>query len=486
MGKPKTEAGWSILSGAGLAAALGACVVTAVVSLPGCGHGTSAPAKPDDAAARAVIVALTPVKEEDVQRKVMVVGTFEGLEEVTVIPKVQGHVVRICHDVGDVVRPDDVLLELDRVDHELAVDEARKALESELAKIGLTALPPKEFDFEQLPTVVKARNLEENSGRRLRRVQQLRNTLTQEDQETAATDYKVAQATRQQMVFEAQGILATARHKQSLLATAQQRLTDTEVKVPRPTLASSPARQDDGPAHATVPGGQPGQATAGAAGAAPVEYAVAQRMVAEGDMVRAGGMTPVFRLVIDKRLKLHAAVPERYVDEVRLDRPVEIRVEAYPGRVFSGTITRISPTVERVSRTFQIEVQVANQSRELKPGGFANVTIITRKDANVKMVPADAVVTTAGTNRVYVAERGKARSVVVLTGDEQGGWKEIRAVLVTDPHDPARKTTVPFACAAVVTSGQTQLADGVAVVERKPAAAAVPAVAQSPQREDRR
>ena len=56
-----------------------------------------------------------------VRRTVSAVGSLYGRDEVNITPKVEGRVVKIHRDVGDVVRPGDVLLEIDPTDYQLAV-----------------------------------------------------------------------------------------------------------------------------------------------------------------------------------------------------------------------------------------------------------------------------------------------------------------------------------------------------------------------------
>ena len=80
----------------------------------------------DSAEQSAVAVTVAKVELQSIQRTVDVVGSFEGFEELTVTPKVDGRVIRINCDVGDIVRPGDVLLEIDPTDYQLAVEEVRK------------------------------------------------------------------------------------------------------------------------------------------------------------------------------------------------------------------------------------------------------------------------------------------------------------------------------------------------------------------------
>jgi multidrug efflux pump subunit AcrA (membrane-fusion protein) len=449
--KKKTR--WLALIGTAAAAVGVLSVVTGGVTLPGLATSRPDPA-PHDAsiqAPQAVTVTVVPVTPRPVRRTVQIVGTFYGHDEVTITPKVEGRVARIYHDVGDVVKPGDVLLEVEDIDYRLAVAEAQRALELELAKLGLKELPAKDFDVARVPTVVRAEYLERNAQAKVARSSRLRgagaNAL--EDYEQAQTDYNVAQATYQQMVMEAQATLAAARHKQALLDTARQRLAETKVLVP--DLSPERLRGVGGRLAGTAPKPYPA-----------VEYVVAQRMASEGEMVRAFPSVAVFRLVMDRPLKLLATVPERYVGDLQVGQPVEIRVEAYPNETFQGTVARVNPTVDRANRTFGIEVLVPNESRRLKAGSFAKASVFTREDAQAPTIPEEALVTFAGVTKVFVVQDSKARAVKVKPGvrlDVPRAGRVERWVEVLGE--------IPSG-SPVVTSGQTQLAEDTPVRVRSP------------------
>jgi RND family efflux transporter MFP subunit len=165
-------------------------------------------------------------------------------------------------------------------------------------------------------------------------------------------------------------------------------------------------------------------------------------------------VTDAFKLVIDTALKMRAAVPERYSASVHVDQPVDIRVEAYPGVVFVGRVTRVNPTVDPQSRTFQAEIAVPNLDGRLKAGGFARAAVRVRTDAGVPTAPPAAVHTFAGVSKVFVIESEKARAVPVEVGARDKDWVE----LIGD---------VPPG-ATVATSGFAQLVDGSPVKVRQP------------------
>jgi multidrug efflux pump subunit AcrA (membrane-fusion protein) len=405
------------------ALALLACLVA------GCGH--KAPPAATGAAAEqpAVSVTLAPVTARPLRRTVAAVGTLYGFDEATLSPKVDGRIARVTADVGDLILPGAVLLELDPTDYQLAVAEARQGLLSELAKLGLDALPAGEFDLARVPAVRRAAVALEDAQRRFKLKKDIlaRGAGSRDEYDLAETEVRLADAARVQAETEARAVLATARLKQASLALAEQKLRDTTLAAP-------------------VPAGYPAWAAVVGAGMTPVRFQVAQRMVTEGEMIRSMPVTNAFRLVLDFALKLRASVPERYAADVRVGQPVEVSVDAYPGRAFAGRVARVNPTVDPLNRTFMVEVEVGNARGELKCGGFARAAIRTRLDPNVLTVPPAAVVAFAGVNKVFVADTGKVRAVEVQLGTRDRDWVEVAGDLT-----PGAK---------VVTSGQSQLVDG--------------------------
>ena len=379
-----------------------------------------------------VAVNTVPLRVIALPRSVLAVGTLFGFEEVTLAPKADGRVVAARAETGDVVLPGQVLLDLDPIDQQLAVAEAKEAFLAELAKLALVQLPVAELDAEAVPTVRRAAVAVDDARRKQRQKKDLlaRGAGSTEDVEIAETDLKLAEATKAAAITDARSTLAMARLRKASLEVAEQRLRDCRLFVPEP------------------PGWRAWAAAVGP-GFAPLRYTVAQRMVAEGEMLRAMPDTKAFKLVLDHVLKLRAAVPERYTPDVLVGSACEVSVEAYPDRIFPGRVARISPTVDTSNRTFQVEIEVPNAMRPLKAGGFAKVAIRTRTDAAVKVVPPGAVVTYAGVTKIFVVRDGRARSIEVRTGTRERDWVEVVGDVPAD--------------AQVVVSGLTQLADGTPV-----------------------
>jgi RND family efflux transporter MFP subunit len=184
----------------------------------------------------------------------------------------------------------------------------------------------------------------------------------------------------------------------------------------------------------------------------PLEFAITKRMVSEGQMIREGEQ--VAQLIIDKPLRMWVNVPEKYTPYAGVGQQVRLTVASHPGRIFDGTVVWINPSVDAESRTFQVEVSIPNEDRALRPGGFVKASVITNRANERTIVPIEAIVRFAGVTKLFVVHDGKAQAVSVETGTEGDGWIEVQGEVPAD--------------ATVITSGQTQLADGTAVTIRRP------------------
>jgi membrane fusion protein (multidrug efflux system) len=380
--------------------------------------------------ASAIAVTVEPVQFRPVRRTVEAVGTLHGFEEVSLSAKVEGRVRSVHHDMADRVKPGELLIRLDPTDYELSAQQAEKGLQVELAKLGLKEPPAPNFDLAHVPTVEQAHARLENAQAKLERQRRLLTSraVSAEEFDNITSDFRSAQAEFANQQLIARAGLATIQLKQTMLAVAGQQVKDSEIFAPAP---SQP-----------VPG-----TTAG------VTYAMTQRMVSEGTYVKSG--TEVCRLVLDQTLKLRVPVPERFSAEIKEGQQVDVTSAAF-AEPFVGKLTRVNPSVDPRTRTFDVEIQIPNPERKLKPGGFARAAIYTREDKRAPTVPLAAISTFAGVTKVFLAEHGRARAVPVRLGVQTTEWAEIAS-----PDLPEH--------AEVITSGQLLLATKTPITVREPA-----------------
>ncbi len=161
--------------------------------------------------------------------------------------------------------------------------------------------------------------------------------------------------------------------------------------------------------------------------ASPVSGVVTARNAAPGALVQPGG-TPAPYVVADLSTKwLLADVPEADIPDLRLDQAVDVRLLAYPGRVFHGHITNIGESVDPNTHRAVVRSEVGDPDNELRPQMLATFTVHVGKPTQALAVPVDAVVREGdGTMTVWVTSDARhfARRTVRI-GQQQAGFDEI-------------------------------------------------------------
>src|SRR6185295_9035633 len=109
-------------------------------------------------------------------------------------------------------------------------------------------------------------------------------------------------------------------------------------------------------------------------------------------------------------------VVEKDVPLVQIGQKSEVRAEAYPDRVFEGTVTRVVQALNRATRTMTVEVDLPNKDHVLKGGMFARVEILVGTHHHAIQIPIDAVSRLEDVQYVYIVREGKAQRVQVEIG----------------------------------------------------------------------
>jgi cobalt-zinc-cadmium efflux system membrane fusion protein len=100
---------------------------------------------------------------------------------------------------------------------------------------------------------------------------------------------------------------------------------------------------------------------------------------------------------------VEANVYEKDIATVRKGQMVEIKVNGYPDKVFSGKVTHVGDVLNSASRTARVRCVVSNPDAVLKPEMFATVNIITAKRGQAVLVKKEAVLDEAGKKIVFIA-----------------------------------------------------------------------------------
>ena len=333
-------------------------------------------------------VETTVAEEKAIDQMVVVTGTLAADQEVVLGFKVSGRLAEIPVDLGSSVEKGQPIARLDTTDFELRVRQADAALQQARARLGLA---PEALDSSvnvENTAIAKQSRAEMDAARsRLERARQgfEKGLIPKADFDTTNSAYKVAEARYEDSLEE-------ARNRQAMLA---QRRSELEI-----------ARQQ----------------SADSVLYAPISGMVQQRNANAGQYLAAG--TQVVTVVQMQPLRLKTAVPERDARMIRTGQPVRVTVEGAAG-IHEGRIARISPSFDETNRTLLVETEVSNKSGILRPGSFSRAEIVVAAGYRALLVPAAAVVSFAGIDRVFTVKDGKASEKRIKTGRRSDEGVEI-------------------------------------------------------------
>jgi cobalt-zinc-cadmium efflux system membrane fusion protein len=150
--------------------------------------------------------------------------------------------------------------------------------------------------------------------------------------------------------------------------------------------------------------------------AAPIAGVVVDRQIGVGQYLQAGSDTPVFSVADPTSVWMLANVREADAGMVRVGQAVEVRVPAYPKRIFKAKVTYVAAIVDAVTHRLPVRAEIENRDGALKPEMFANFRILTSEASMSPAVPESAVVF-----------EGDQAHVWVLSGPGLLAYRSIRA-----------------------------------------------------------
>jgi membrane fusion protein (multidrug efflux system) len=122
---------------------------------------------------------------------------------------------------------------------------------------------------------------------------------------------------------------------------------------------------------------------------APIAGVVTERLVNLGDQVTVN--QPLFRIVDFNSIVARIYVPEKDMVQLATGQPARLKADALGGKVFTGSIDRISPVVDPATGTVKVTVATPRQEG-LRPGMYVEVELVTAVHDEALLVPKRALV----------------------------------------------------------------------------------------------
>src|ERR1035437_10027989 len=138
---------------------------------------------------------------------------------------------------------------------------------------------------------------------------------------------------------------------------------------------------------------------------APFSGIIIKRFFDQGAYINSAGTSPnssLFILMNVSQLKSYLNIPEKNVPLLSKVTGIEVSADALPNVKFKADIKKISEAVDLTTRTMQIEIDIENTNKLLKPGMFANITMIMDKKEDALILPNQVVQNDDYGNFVYL------------------------------------------------------------------------------------
>jgi RND family efflux transporter MFP subunit len=331
----------------------------------------SSGAKVDAKKTRVITVGtVTPLKQ-DLAIRLSYTADITPNQLVNIFSRVDGYISKLYVDKGDLVKANQLLVEIDHQDYVHAVNQAKANLAAARAKVTQqdAAVRNAKLTLERMQALIK-------------------------DQFVSQQDLDNAQVNSDAAVAALESLRAQVKQMEVALAQAETNLAYSYIRAPFPGY-------------------------------------VAERNLDLGAYVTGAGSSnsPTSRGIISlhdiETVRTLIEVVEKDVPLVQIGQKAEIRAEAYPDRVFEGTVTRVVQALNRATRTMTVEVDLPNRDHLLKGGMFARVEVLVGTRQNALQIPIDAVSRLEDSQYIYIVRDGKAERVPVVIGLRDGNHVEI-------------------------------------------------------------
>jgi RND family efflux transporter MFP subunit len=187
---------------------------------------------------------------------------------------------------------------------------------------------------------------------------------------------------------------------------------------------------------------------------APFDGDIVKKSIELGGYVGPGA--PAFVLAKTDVVKLVVGVPDTVVQSIKVGQPVDVAIDAFPGRTFHARISRMASAADTVTRNFDIEVAIPNRDHLLKVGMIGALQLAAAAAASGNRVSSLVVPLSA----MVQAKDGKY-GVFVISSSNAGEVARMRSVDI----GPVNGTDITIVSGLtpgerIITNGSNLLKDG--------------------------
>src|SRR5262245_34237037 len=157
---------------------------------------------------------------------------------------------------------------------------------------------------------------------------------------------------------------------------------------------------------------------------APFSGIIGARQISPGQVIM---RSAILTWLVDlDSVKVEVNVPERYLQELKVGRPLEFTVAAFPNEKFRGEVYFISPQLNENLRTALVKALIPNKDGKLRGGMFASMELTLKVRDSAIVIPEPAIMSNGDNFSVFVVDKdGKAQVRPIQVGLRLPGQAEI-------------------------------------------------------------
>ncbi len=371
-----------------------------------------------------------PVQAQDLAVRINANGTVVPIQSVNLSPKTSGRLAKLFVQQGDLVQQGQTIALMEDADLQARLAQAKANLSKAEASLAeaMAGSRPEEINQAQARVLQAQARLEQALTGKPEEIEQRRAQV-----EAAKSRLALAKARADRYrTLEAQGASSRDRLDEALteernatanLDEAQRRLAQqnnsnpaqiNELEAALAEAKSNLQQRQNGKRPQEI---AQFKATVEAAKAdvqsveiqlkdtvitAPFSGIVTQKYATEGAFVApatsasgAASATSTSIIALAKGLEVLAKVPEVDVGQVKQGQQVEVVADAFPDKIFKGSVSIVAPEaiIDQSVTSFQVRVSLLTGQKELRSGMNAELTFLGQKVNNALVVPTVAIVT---------------------------------------------------------------------------------------------
>jgi multidrug efflux pump subunit AcrA (membrane-fusion protein) len=354
-------------------------------------------------------------------------GNIEAIQTTPISARTNGYLCRWYADIGDRVKPGQLLAEIDTPEIDQQLQQTRANLAQALANLGQAEANLRQAATNMQYTRVTYERWRYLAGQHVVSEQERDQTWEAYNAARATVDamranVNVARASiaaneanvRQLMALQGfkriyapfAGIISARNVEVGSLVSAG---SGSNVSASTGAVSNVNASTAAVSNVSTATGAPPTGATIPGVGAA---------QISPGVPSAGGGLFQIARI---DTLRAYINVPQTFSSSIKPGQKVEINVREFPQDKFTGSVTRTTSALDPASRTLLVEVRTANPDYKLLPGMYATVKISVTQSQPPIRIPATALVIRAdGPQVVTVTDDHEARFQKVVIGRDYG------------------------------------------------------------------